>query len=197
MTAAVHDIVAMTSRACARVAAEAPPWVRASLERAPFAVVRRERRAGRICIGVRGAARSERFAADLHAGEVERRITPEELATRRPARAHPALAALAQAGAIAEAYKIAWGPAGAAAFELATGVPVLSEESDLDLVLRLHPADERVPAVARAFAAMRTRVDAELDFDDGCGVALHEAATAGTWLVKTALGPRLVSAWAS
>jgi len=195
VTAAVHDIVVMTPLACSRVAAAAPPWVEASLTRAPFAVVRRERRVGVICVGIRGATRSERFAADLDAREIERRITPEELAERSPARAHPVLSALAQAGAIARAYKIGWGPAGAAAFELATGLPVLSEESDLDLVLRLHPADERVPVLARAFTTLCARVDAELDFDDGCGTALNEAAAPGRLLVKTALGPRLVSAW--
>lgn len=196
MTASVHDIVVLSSVACERIAADAPPWVGASLSRAPAAVVRRERLAGRVCIGIRGSVREERYAADLYPEEIRCRATPEELARVSPPRMHPVFAALRKAATIAQAHEVAWGPAGAAAFELATGVPVLNDGSDLDVVLRLHPADERVPALSRAFKTLGTRVDAELCFDDGCGVSLDEAVSSKTLLVKTARGPALVDVWA-
>src|SRR4029077_10897386 len=67
-----------------------PEWVVQALRRAPWVVVRRASvREGLIPIGVRGAARSMRFAAWLPPGEVREAVNPRELAARRGWRAHP------------------------------------------------------------------------------------------------------------
>jgi phosphoribosyl-dephospho-CoA transferase len=191
MTAAVHDIVALDRDALERVAAGAPSWVLASLNRSPFAVVRRERREGLVCIGIRGGDRAQRHAAEITERDVVRCWSPEMLATAPAPRPHKVFCVIRDVAAAMARFGVAWGPAGAAGFELVSGEPVLHENSDLDVVLRLEPDDARIRRIADALRVLPVRIDAEMCFGDGHGVALEEAARAGTLLVKTPRGPWL------
>jgi phosphoribosyl-dephospho-CoA transferase len=191
--AAVHDIVALSDGAVRRIARSGPAWVATSLERAPFAVVRRERRDAVTCIGVRGAQRAQRHAAEVGDEDISKSFSPETLLRVPAPRVHPVFRALEDVAAILSEYDVRWGPAGAAGFELATGARVLHDRSDLDIVLRLEPNDARVLPIASALRKITVRVDAELCFGDDCGAALEEAARSGPLLVKTPLGPCLLS----
>jgi phosphoribosyl-dephospho-CoA transferase len=75
-----HDLVQPGWIAAVVADGVIPAWVRESLSRAPFVVVRRARsRADLLPVGVRGRARHERFAGWLPSHAVERRIRPEDL----------------------------------------------------------------------------------------------------------------------
>ena len=108
----------------------APTWAAQSLQRAPFVVVRRG--SGAIPVGVRGAHRSERWAASCHPSLVKRILTPEELLDLEIPGRMPALRALQL---LKERWRRAWGPGGSVGFELATGNLVVTPDSDLDAVI--------------------------------------------------------------
>ena len=180
-----------------------PPWVRESLERAPWVVVRRAGpRDGWLPVGVRGPLRQQRFAAWLAGADVLACVTPEGLARRRPwtdrsrAARLPALAALDQVGAILRAHRLgsSWGPAGSVGFELASGCPTVTEQSDLDLVVHVATPMAAAPAASLLSALCKLAVRADLLLETPRGaVALAEYARAsGPVLLRTPDGPRLV-----
>ncbi len=192
MTPQPHDLIELTAHGARYVCADAPAWVRASIERAPWVVVRRERLANAICVGVRGRARNERFAATIDTTHVASLLTPEMLAKRTPVRAHPVFEALRSVRQIASSFGLIWGPAGAAGYELATSCTALHADSDLDLLVRAEPGDASLQAFAAQLRALPVRVDVELAFGDGWGAALEEALRGGELLVKTFDGPALL-----
>jgi phosphoribosyl-dephospho-CoA transferase len=100
----------------------------------PFVVVRRGAiTADEIPIGIRGVRRNERWATTCHPKHVKRILTPQSLLARAiPDRPMPALHALRL---LKERWPPNWGPGGSVGFELATGAPVVTPDSDLDAVI--------------------------------------------------------------
>jgi phosphoribosyl-dephospho-CoA transferase len=132
MPARIHDLLEIDVARFLREQAT-PRWVTASLQRIPFVVVRRGvEMDDAIPVGVRGARRSERWAASCHPSLVRRVLTPEELLDRRIPDRMPALRALR---VLKERWRRDWGPGGSVGFELATGEPVVTPDSDLDAVI--------------------------------------------------------------
>jgi phosphoribosyl-dephospho-CoA transferase len=77
-----------------------------------------------------------------------------------------------------------WGPAGGVGFELTTGLPVTTEASDLDLVIR---ASQRIAlAQARSLLdrtiGLETKVDVRVE-TPVCGFSLEEYAKASSALI--------------
>lgn len=196
-----HDLVRLVDPAALADAA-APDWVAAALAAAPWAVVRRCRaEADQLAVGIRGVTRAERYATTVPVDAIAAVVTPEELARDQTWRcadrraAIPALSALsATAGAI-EAMQLVWGPTGGVGFELATGVPVVTVESDLDLVVRVGAVAAdlgRLKALAARFRMVPVRVDAQVETAAG-SMALAEIVHGQTSvLLRTIEGPRLV-----
>lgn len=201
-----HDLVRLAPGA--PPFADAPGWVAAALERAPFAVVRRAPRIGnKIAVGVRGDVRSERFGAWIEPRWIDAILTPEDLCTRapEPARAGlPAFALLRAVASILDARALAWGPAGSAGFELATAMPAITASSDLDIVVRaptpLPRADASALLDALSHAAQQagTRIDVQIETPE-VAFSLAEFARAGLRvMLRHADGPRLVAdPWAA
>jgi phosphoribosyl-dephospho-CoA transferase len=105
------------------------------------------------------------------------------------------LAALAAAAPWLDDLGLPWGPVGGVGFELATGVPVLTTASDVDLLVRAAgPLDMgKLRTLTARLATLPARFDVQLELDEGA-VALAEICRAapGTVLLRTAHGPRLV-----
>ena len=179
--------------------AEAPAWVAESLTLAPFVVVRRgDIRDGRIPVGVRGSTRAQRYPASLYASDVAAVVTPEALAASGAWHTHsrrmlPAFAALDRVAAAATSLNLIWGPGGSVGFELASSVPVVRDDSDLDVIVR--PATQHSHADLERFANALddcgVRVDIVVEAAQGA-VALHEwLHSPQRVLIKTASGPQL------
>jgi phosphoribosyl-dephospho-CoA transferase len=178
-----------------------PDWVRESLALAPLVVVRRGRSLnGFIPVGVRGPTRSKRFAAFISPNSIREHITPEEIAEKRGWR-HGRLKELSFAAALDHIESAlftpvyVWGPIGSVAFELASGVPVVSISSDLDLLIRVdNPLDcKSARRLLLRLLVVPKCLDVQLETPSGA-IALAEFARCEARLVlRTCDGPRLVS----
>jgi phosphoribosyl-dephospho-CoA transferase len=199
---AAHTLLRIGGPAALTADTGLPAWVCESLERAPWVVVRRASyRGGLVPVGIRGDSRGLRFAAWVSEDVILEQVTPQSLASRRPwataARrpVFPALAALDDVEKLMRAHALegCWGLGGSVGFELASGRSVVTQSSDLDLVVQL---DQVMPAVdARALlsslAVLPVRTDVLLETIHGA-VALSEYACAESFVLRTIQGPRLI-----
>jgi phosphoribosyl-dephospho-CoA transferase len=195
-------------------AAGLPDWLDAAwLARAPLVVRRAAVDAGRAPAGARGLARNQRCAGQVLLAGVARRVTPEALARRvlagvdanagrlaHAASTLPCIAALLALAPRLHELGLEWGPAGGAGFWLASGLPVLRPDSDLDLLVRVPrpPARATLAALSALQDAAPCRIDVQFDTGIG-GFALNEylrereRERGGKVLLKTAGGPLLVA----
>lgn len=177
-----------------------PEWLDARWLRDAPLVMRREAAPGSLVpVGARGAHRNQRCKGYVQAAAVARCVTPEMLArvavpVSDLPNGLPAFAALAALAPRLDALGLAWGPAGGAGFQLASGLSVLRPDSDLDLLVRA-PAPLTARVIDRLAALQDSapcRVDIQVDTGQG-GFALAEHARGGRVLLKTAQGPMLVA----
>jgi phosphoribosyl-dephospho-CoA transferase len=181
-----------------------PDWSSAALHRAPWVVVRRTHaRSALLPVGVRGDARQQRAAAWLPVSAVQQIVTPQILARKRAwcgqprTKLLPALLVLDAAAAVFEeqGYGDLWGPVGSVGFELASGLPSVSAQSDLDLVLDApEPIEVRdAAALLTVLGRLSARVDLLLETPLGA-VALSEyAGGKRVVLLRTHSGAHLVT----
>ena len=188
-----HDL--LWGLPAAALPSDAPAWAFEAIRLGHPVVVRRARVAvGLVAVGVRGGSRHQRYATHMKLDDVERRVRPEELIAMTPDTDWPALRALQRIRPTMDALGLAWGVAGGAGFELASGVPVLHADSDLDLIVHAPEVFDRQRAarLVEQFASAECRIDLQLQTPLG-GVALREwAGSSRQVLLKTADGPQLV-----
>jgi len=191
-----HDL--LWGLPAAALPADAPAWVVEVVGMGHPLVVRRAQvEEGLVAVGVRGRSRDQRFAAVMKLSAITRQVKPEQLveAVDKVEPVWPALRALKQIRPVLDAVGLPWGIAGSAGFELATGIKVLHQDSDLDLILRADRFFSRVQAaeVVEALDGAICRIDLQLQTPFGA-VALREwAGSARLVLLKADDGARLVS----
>lgn len=189
-----HDLVYLRDPAAFQTSGMRPDWLDdAWLARAPLVVRREATPSGRIPVGARGPRRNQRLGGYVDATAVARCVTPEMLAQAPPTADYPCLAALAELAPRLAALGLAWGPVGGVGFHLASGLPVLRETSDLDLLVRApRPlARAAVDALLALQPYAACRIDIQIDTGSG-GFALAEYARGGRVMLKTAHGPVLL-----
>lgn len=174
------------------------PWVAQQWRPALPVVVRRDvHPQGLVPVGVRGLRRSERAAGWVNPACILRSVTPEMLVDMQTLQrsafvSSPPLQAAIQL--IQRAWPWRWGIAGSVGYALATEIPVIHADSDLDLLIRA-PQRPEASELAR-WQAMVTqlpcRADTQIETPLG-GFALTEWLREGRALLKTARGPRLVA----
>jgi phosphoribosyl-dephospho-CoA transferase len=153
-----------------------PSWVRQTLLECPWVVVRRAQAApGLIAVGVRGNARSERWATLCEQSLVSKIVRPEELLPPNDVRRTRALRALQQMKDRWADLALPWGPAGSVGFELASGREVTTEASDLDLVVRSRQpiAHEQARSLLDRTLGLEAKVDVRVE-TPVCGFSLEE-----------------------
>ncbi|AMB84052.1 phosphoribosyl-dephospho-CoA transferase [Pseudomonas agarici] len=175
---------------------DAPAWVGEALSLGQPVVVRRALAApDQVPVGVRGALREQRFATLLPRTLVKRRVRPEDLIDIADCgRDWPALQALHYLRPLLNASGMAWGVGGSAGFELASGLPILHQQSDLDLIVRAPQALSRGQAAGllRQLDNPFCRVDLQLQAPRGAVALAEWAGTARRVLLKRAEGAVLV-----
>jgi phosphoribosyl-dephospho-CoA transferase len=195
----VHDLILLSSGDVDGACMAEPPWVHLALRHTPWVVARRAPAPnGKLAVGVRGAARGERWGGFVELSRAVRKKRPSQLRSylaRDSRRAIPALKALTFVETELIHTDFDWGPAGSVGFELATGAPVATEGSDLDLVLfapkRIDPMTARDLWVTLAASPTKVDVLVETPF---CGFSLEEYTRAESTqiLIRLPEGRRLV-----
>lgn len=190
-----HDLLWITG---APADGPLPPWADAAwLARAPLVVRRAPAINGRIPAGLRGRVRSERHACHVEASAVQRGVTPETLAALPvPTGQYAALDALHALAPRLNDSGWSWGPTGGVGFALASGLPVLRADSDLDLLLRISQPPSTAQATAlHAIAASVSGCRLDLQIDTGHGGFAYAEWAAGRdkVLLKTDSGPVLTA----
>jgi phosphoribosyl-dephospho-CoA transferase len=191
-----HDLLLVSDTAFARAA---PPWVHAALQATPWVVVRRgSAPPDYVAVGVRGPDRLQRHATTVPYGHIRRVAAPETLVqVVPPHRDVLAIRALHSIRARMQTLGLPWGPTGSVGFELASGVPTATPDSDLDLVIRVDdlsaPTLGRLTCAYNMFERLPARVDCQLELPCGA-VALAELLSGRSdVLARTCAGPRLAA----
>lgn len=198
-----HDLLWVADAAGLCSDCPLPSWATADwLAGAPL-VVRRERVGDPDCIpvGLRGQTRSQRHKAYLSRQAVAQCVSPELLvasqAWLKPHRLgrFPALEALASLAPSLAASGLPWGPTGSVGFALASGLPVLRAESDLDLVVRaFKPLTAEQTALLLALRSSAIcRIDLQIETGHGAFSLAEWANGHRRVLLKTDLGPFLTT----
>ncbi|TYQ14411.1 UNVERIFIED_ORG: phosphoribosyl-dephospho-CoA transferase [Gordonia westfalica J30] len=123
-------------------------------------------------------------------------VTPESLARSNSTRSVRAAHTLRLARPLLDATGLAWGPTGSIGFELATGRPTATPDSDLDLLIRAGDLRDALPLLTplhHQLRALPARVDCLVETASGA-LALAELADGRKdLLLRTPGGPRLVA----
>jgi phosphoribosyl-dephospho-CoA transferase len=192
-----HDLLRLSG---ARVLLpDAPQWASSALSITPWVVVRRVAAPmGRIAVGVRGTSRTERYATSVDPDDVYEVAEPEDLAhvLARAGRELAAMCTLRTVRPVLDDTGLPWGPTGSVGFELATGVPTATPESDLDLLVRVPRSSSGVltllGALHREFRSLAVRVDCQLETPSGAVALAELVGGQSDVMVRTDAGPRLV-----
>jgi phosphoribosyl-dephospho-CoA transferase len=202
MTPRAHDLLWITRSGVLDVEAALPPWASTEWMRVAPVVVRRERcsDSGRIPIGLRGAARNQRCKAYLERQAIANCLSPEMLVASASWRRQrlgvvPALEALAALTPALDRTGLTWGPTGSVGFALASGLPVLHRDSDLDLLVRAPYPLTHQQMTTLLCLTNGSLCPIDIQIDTGCGAfALAEwGSGVRRVLVKTDTGPLLCS----
>jgi len=179
---------------------DAPLWANSALSVTPWVVVRRAAAPiGRIAVGVRGTSRSERHATAVNPDDVCEAVAPEDLAHVGPRgrRELAAMCTLDMVRPVLDDSGLSWGPTGSVGFELATGIPTATTESDLDLIVRAPRGSSGaltlLAALHREFRSLAVRVDCHVETHSGAIALAELVGGQSDVMVRTVAGVRLVS----
>jgi phosphoribosyl-dephospho-CoA transferase len=192
-----HDLVRLSDVGGIALG-DAPPWVRAALSTIPWVVGRRSPATPELlAVGVRGNSRALRHAMDVARRHIDKIVRPEELVGREPPRDMPVFRTLTWLRSRIDPSELRWGPAGSVGFELATGAATVTENSDLDLIVRvdsLSPARiDQLTSLQAEFGSAEVRIDCQIQLPAGA-VALNElVGSSSQILLRCDTGARLAS----
>ena len=191
-----HDLIWLTARDALEGITES--WVDSVWHTGLPVVVRRDvDDAGRIPVGVRGLKRDQRAAGWVNAQRIARVVSPDDLCVlndllRSPFITQPPVQVALQLAQ--QSWPWTWGITGSTGYALATGIPVIHANSDLDLLIR---APQPLPPAAferwqSQLSSALCRADTQVETPLG-GFALNEWLRDDKALLKTRHGPRLMT----
>jgi phosphoribosyl-dephospho-CoA transferase len=178
----VHDLLLLRSASMMSAHPEQPAWIRSALGREPWVVVRRALSPqATIAIGIRGTQRHERWGGYVNTTDIMMQRGPEQLHSRlaqKPRLDLPAFRSLTFLEDHLAGVGLEWGPAGSVGFELASGKPVVKDQSDLDIVFFAPGRFDRKTALDlwKQVSASPGTVDALVE-TPYCGFSLLEYST--------------------
>ena len=169
-----HDLLWGMTVDC--LADDAPLWVKEVLLRGDPVVVRRAiTPLDQVAVGVRGQFRHQRYAAQMPRSEISRQLKPEALTHVDTQQFEYLAERLHSISSIMKNFSGCWGYTGSFGFELATGIKTVTEQSDIDLLIRAEQLFTKMQAIEllENFQQVGLNVDIQLQLPQG-GLALKE-----------------------
>lgn len=164
-----------------------PQWViEAVSEQRPVVVRRAVMQINMVAIGIRGNQRSQRFATQFPFHRITRRVQPESLIDHNLDCFPHLKPKLQRIHHLMQSFDLPWGYTGSVGYELATGRGTVTENSDIDLLIRtMKPISKlEAQAMVQELDELGLQLDVQLQTPLG-GVALKEwARTTGKVLLK-------------
>src|ERR1700733_14226761 len=191
----IHDLILLRAETVVTSAEGGPACPYLNPNQRPWVVVRRGRISdGLIPVGVRGAQRHERCAGFIGLSEVLETRRPDQLRlmlAEDSRRALQAFRTLSYLESHLVGLDMTWGPGGSVGYELASGMPAVRDDSDLDFILFAPRKLESTEAqdLWRMISSAPGRVDALVE-TPLCGFSLKEFVTTsqGKILLRTCDG---------
>ncbi|MDS7935557.1 malonate decarboxylase holo-ACP synthase [Acinetobacter sp. V91_7] len=188
-----HDLLWGMAADC--LADDAPLWVKEVLQRGDPVVVRREiTPVDQVAVGIRGQFRHQRYAAQMPRSAITKQLKPEVLSNVDTQQFEHLAERLQSISNIMKSFSGYWGYTGSFGFELATGIETVTQQSDIDLLIRAEQpfAKKQAVELLENFQQAGLNVDIQLQLPQG-GLALKEwARNSGKVLLKRADGAVLV-----
>lgn len=195
-----HDLLLVKSTTIEEACIAEPTWVRPALEKYPWVIARRAISAeDRVAVGVRGQERRQRWGGFMRKDQIVKGITPWHLRSGLANTVRlslPAIQSLRFLEIELASLSNDWGPGGSVGYELVSGAPVVTQESDLDLVLSAPDRFDRdfVQHLWKKILLAPAKVDVRIE-TPWCGFSLEEYVRRNSekLLVRTSTGPRLTA----
>jgi len=188
-----HDLLWGMTVDC--LADDAPLWVKEVLLRGDPVVVRREiTPEDHVAVGIRGQFRHQRYAALMPRSAISKQLKPEALTHVNTKQFEHLAERLQSISSIMKNFSGCWGYTGSFGFELATSIKTVTQQSDIDLLIRAEQlfAKKQAIELLETFQQAGLNVDIQLQLPQG-GLALKEwARNSGKVLLKRADGAVLV-----
>jgi phosphoribosyl-dephospho-CoA transferase len=179
----VHDLILLRAETVVTSAEGGPACPYLNPNQRPWVVVRRGRISdGLIPVGVRGAQRHERCAGFIGLSEVLETRRPDQLRlmlAEDSRRALQVFRTLSYLESHLVGLDMTWGPGGSVGYELASGMPAVRADSDLDFIL-FAPRELEITEAQdlwRMISSAPGKVDALVE-TPLCGFSLEEFVTA-------------------
>jgi phosphoribosyl-dephospho-CoA transferase len=196
----VHDLLLVKSTTIEEACIAEPTWVRPALEKYLWVVARRAiSPKDRIAVGVRGQERRQRWGGFMRKDQIVKMIAPWYLRSGRANTVRlslPAMQALRFLETKLASLSNDWGPGGSVGYELASRAPVVTQESDLDLVVSAPGRFDRDFAqhLWKTIALAPGKVDVRIE-TPWCGFSLEEYVRGNSekLLVRTSTRPLLTT----
>ncbi|WP_457968468.1 malonate decarboxylase holo-ACP synthase [Acinetobacter calcoaceticus] len=188
-----HDLLWGMTADC--LADDAPLWVKEVLLRGDPVVVRREiTPVDQVAVGVRGQLRHQRYATQMPRSAITKQLKPEALTHVNTQHFEHLAERLQSISNIMKSFSGCWGYTGSFGFELATGIKTVTQQSDIDLLIRAEQpfAKKQAVELLENFQQAGLNMDIQLQLPQG-GLALKEwARNRGKVLLKRPDGAVLV-----
>ena len=178
----VHDLILLRTESAVTSPEGEPACPRLTPNQRPWAVVRRGRILDELIpVGVRGVQRHERCAGFTKLSEVVETRRPSQLRLRLAEDLRRGLQAFRSLSYLENhlvGLDMSWGPGGSVGYELASGIPTVRADSDLDFILFAPRKLETTEAqdLWRMISSAPGKVDALVE-TPFCGFSLEEFAT--------------------
>jgi phosphoribosyl-dephospho-CoA transferase len=200
MRSYAHDLLLVKSMTIEEACIAEPAWVGHALGKYPWVVARRATSPkDRIAVGVRGQERQQRWGGFVRKDQIVKAIAPWHLRiglAETMRLSLPAMQSLRFLETELASLSNDWGPGGSVGYELASRAPVVTQGSDLDLVISAPDRFDREFAqhLLKKIALAPAKVDVRIE-TPWCGFSLEEYVRGNSekLLVRTSTGPRLTT----
>ncbi len=195
-----HTLVKISSVEQVDTDEEIPEWVSTIFKVATYVIVRRGPQEGKIPVGIRGYEKYQRFAGWIAAKDIVKTITPGEtvayLNSVSGIRAKlPAFRVANKVIPLLKGYE--WGIGGSLQFELATGLPMVKQSSDLDIIMQRPQTKMEISTAKELLESLKiiagTHADIQIvNGQNGFSLEEYVQQRSSKMMMKTEHGPQLV-----